>query len=216
MTQESTLPNDFAALVRRRLSEVPISRNTNEAFDENLTFGQKLADQVAALGGSWGFITSFGIFLGSWIAVNTALGRGAADPYPYILLNLVLSMLAAIQAPIIMMSQNRQAAKDRLAATHDYEVNLKAELEIMALHEKLDQLRAKEMETLLASQRDQIDLLTRLLELRQSHTAYPAPSPGDPLSQVQPGMPVRPDAITTANTSEAASGAAGLDDATEC
>ncbi len=118
-----------------------ISRNIDNQYSSQLTFGQRLADQVAAFGGSWTFIIIFAVLLFIWIALNSYIllwWRKPFDPYPYILLNLVLSMLAAIQAPIIMMSQNRQAAKDRLDATHDYEVNLKAELEIMSLHEKMD------------------------------------------------------------------------------
>lgn len=110
----------------------------SQEFADQLTFGQRLADRVAALGGSWTFISLFGAVLFLWIALNWFLLlrlNSTFDPYPYILLNLVLSMLAAIQAPVILMSQNRQAHRDRLDAEHDYEVNLKAELEIMALHE---------------------------------------------------------------------------------
>lgn len=154
----------FSAGVQRLLRDNTIARDTNEAFDDRLTFGQRLADRVAELGGSWGFIIAFGVVLGSWVALNIAIGRRAPDPYPFIFLNLLLSMLAAVQAPIIMMSQNRQAAKDRLVASHDYEVNLKAEIEIMALHDKLDQLRTREMEAMIRKQQEQIELLTRLLE----------------------------------------------------
>ena len=111
--------------------------------EANSTFGDRLADRTAAVGGSWGFIIAFGIVLFGWMLLNSEiLGRmGAAfDPYPYIFLNLMLSTLAAIQAPIILMSQNRQAHKDRIAASHDFEVNLRAELEIMHLHRKIDTL----------------------------------------------------------------------------
>lgn len=143
-----------------------ISRNINTEYDTGLTFGQRVADRVASFGGSWTFIILFGATLLGWILLNSVIlaRRGAFDPYPYILLNLVLSMLAAIQAPIIMMSQNRQAAKDRLDAAHDYEVNLKAELEIMSLHEKLDSLREKQWRELLLLQQEQIGLLLRLVE----------------------------------------------------
>jgi uncharacterized membrane protein len=144
-----------------------ISRNTNRQFDEKLTFGQRLADKVASFGGSWTFILIFGAILLSWIVLNSYVlaRRGEAfDPYPYILLNLFLSMIAALQAPVIMMSQNRQAAKDRLDAGHDYEVNLKAELEIHALHEKLDSLREQQWADLILMQQEQIRLLTRLLD----------------------------------------------------
>ena len=146
-----------------------ISRNTNRQFDERLTFGQRLADRVASFGGSWTFILIFGGILVFWVVLNSFIlaRRGDSfDPYPYILLNLVLSMLAALQAPVIMMSQNRQAAKDRLDAGHDYEVNLKAEMEILGLHEKLDALREKQWTELILLQQEQIRLLTRLLEER--------------------------------------------------
>jgi uncharacterized membrane protein len=146
-----------------------VSRNINNQFEEKLTFGQRLADKVASFGGSWTFIIIFGAILLSWIALNTFLlaRRGATfDPYPYILLNLFLSMLAALQAPVIMMSQNRQAAKDRMDAAHDYEVNLKAELEILALHEKLDALREQQWSELIFMQQEQIKLLTQLLRER--------------------------------------------------
>ena len=146
-----------------------ISRDANQAFDAHLTFGQRLADRVAAFGGSWTFILLFGTILLAWVVLNSWVltRRGEVfDPYPYILLNLVLSMLAALQAPIIIMSQKRQAAKDRLDATHDYEVNLKAELEICALHDKLDQLREHQWMELVGMQHEQIRLLTQLLEER--------------------------------------------------
>lgn len=148
-----------------------ISRNINREFDEKLTLGQRLADRVAAFGGSWTFILIFCFILLVWIGLNSfiLLHRGGAfDPYPYILLNLMLSMIAAFQAPVIMMSQNRQAAKDRLDAAHDYEVNLKAELEIMSLHEKLDSLREQQWRELIELQQEQIRLLMRLLSHRDS------------------------------------------------
>jgi CRP/FNR family cyclic AMP-dependent transcriptional regulator len=127
-------------LLRRR---VP---NPNEVVEERETFGERVADGVARFGGSWSFISAFGAFLVSWILINTVfvIGRTKGepfDPFPFILLNLFLSMLAAIQAPVIMMSQNRQDAKDRIRSELDYQVNLKAELEIMQLHEKFDELR---------------------------------------------------------------------------
>jgi uncharacterized membrane protein len=146
-----------------------ISRDANQAFDAHLTFGQRLADRVAVFGGSWTFILLFGAILLAWVVLNSWVltRRGEVfDPYPYILLNLVLSMLAALQAPIIMMSQNRQAAKDRLDAAHDYEVNLKAELEICALHDKLDHLREQQWAELVGIQQEQIRLLTQLLQER--------------------------------------------------
>ncbi len=105
----------------------------------------KLADRVAEVGGSWNFIITFVIVLAAWVMLNTLLATRAFDPYPFIFLNLMLSMVAALQAPIIMMSQNRQAAIDRAAAEHDYVVNLRAELEIMLLHDKLDALRERDI-----------------------------------------------------------------------
>lgn len=149
-----------------------VSRNTNREFDERSTVGQRLADRIAAFGGSWTFILIFGSVLVVWVALNSVvLARGEAfDPYPYILLNLFLSMIAALQAPVIMMSQNRQSAKDRLDAAHDYEVNLKAEVEIRGLHEKLDDLREQRWAELVAMQQEQIALLTRLLEERAART----------------------------------------------
>ena len=144
-----------------------ISRNINTDFDASLTFGQRIADKVASFGGSWTFILSFLFILILWIVLNSFIllrSGNAFDPYPYILLNLVLSMIASLQAPVIMMSQNRQAAKDRLDASHDYEVNLKAEWEIMALHEKMDALREQQWQELVAMQQEQIRLLTTLLQ----------------------------------------------------
>ncbi len=123
-----------------------ISRNQNENFDNRLSFGDRVADSVARFGGSWTFILGFLAFLAIWTTANTVLlTRDVFDPYPFIFLNLILSMIAALQAPVIMMSQNRQSARDRLEAEHDYAVNLKAELEIMALHEKLDEMRDREI-----------------------------------------------------------------------
>jgi uncharacterized membrane protein len=139
------------------------------AIEDDRTFGERVADSVARLGGSWTFIGLFLVFLGAWVTANVwLLGAHPFDPYPFIFLNLLLSMLAALQAPVIMMSQNRHAERDREAAEHDYAVNLKAELEIMALHDKLDQLRVEQLEKILAAQGEQIALLQRLLAERSS------------------------------------------------
>lgn len=139
-----------------------IARSHWEAPDV-ATAGQRAADAVARFGGSWMFIMLFAIVLVGWVILNSVIlarsGGQPFDPYPYILLNLFLSMLASIQAPVILMSQNRQAEKDRLNLQHDYEINLKAELEIMALHEKMDALRTRQWEELIALQREQLRLL---------------------------------------------------------
>jgi len=118
-------------------------RNVNEIADEKMTFGERIADYVARFGGSWTFIIAFLFFLLAWMAVNTLwLLNDAPDPFPYIFLNLILSCIAALQAPVIMMSQNRQASKDRLQADQEYGVNVKAEFAIQQLHRKLDEMRA--------------------------------------------------------------------------
>ncbi len=143
-----------------------VTKDPNKSFDEQMTFGQRIADRVAAFGGSWPFI---GIFLGLmciWMAINV-LTAMKWDEYPFILLNLCLSCLAALQAPVIMMSQNRQSLKDRNDAKHDYEVNLKAETEIVALHLKMDELRDKQWKNLLEIQDKQLELLARLEALAQ-------------------------------------------------
>ena len=151
----------------------PISKNVVEDFSKQSTLGQRMADKVASFGGSWIFISIFMVVMVMWILLNSFILiklNSSFDPYPYILLNLVLSMLAAIQAPIILMSQNRQAYKDRLSAEHDYEVNLKAELEIIGLHEKVDSLREKQWSELISIQQEQLKLLRQLLEeLRENH-----------------------------------------------
>lgn len=143
----------------------PLSEDLNQRLESQTTFGERVADQVARLGGSWTFIALFLVFLFAWTAVNYSLpAYRSIDPYPFIFLNLLLSMVAALQAPLIMMSQNRQSAKDRQMAAHDYEVNLKAEIEIMALHEKMDAMRAEQLTALLARQQQQLDLLADLVE----------------------------------------------------
>lgn len=120
----------------------PLPENINLLFHENLTIGQKMADKVASFGGSWTFIILFALLMFVWIAMNSwlVLADKAFDPYPYILLNLALSTLAAMQAPIIMMSQNRQAAKDRFEIAANYEISLKTDIEITRLHQKIDDL----------------------------------------------------------------------------
>ncbi|MET0598977.1 MAG: DUF1003 domain-containing protein [Mesorhizobium sp.] len=133
-------------VLQSAIDRKPLSRDRSQDALETTPLGERVADSIARIGGSWGFIISFLLFLFAWAAINTMLlSTGAFDPYPYVFLNLILSMLAAIQAPVIMMSQNRQTERDRLDAAHDYEVNLKSEIEIMALHEKMDELRHREL-----------------------------------------------------------------------
>ena len=146
-----------------------VSKNTMistevEEDEKEITFGQKLADKVAEFGGSWGFIIFFMTFLVAWISLNVFwLSNHGFDPYPFILLNLILSCIAAIQAPVIMMSQNRQEEKDRERAKKDYKINLKSELEIRELHEKIDHLIIHYQQDLLEIQKTQIDLLENIL-----------------------------------------------------
>ncbi len=153
-------------VLERLIARRRISRNVNSEMDEQSSAGDRLADKVAQFGGSWTFIILFGCVLFVWIGGNALAvrtGFAALDPYPFIFLNLILSMLAAVQAPIIMMSQNRQSEKDRAAANNDYDVNLKAELEIMQLHEKLDEVRLRQLTELIAQQSEQIDMLRAIL-----------------------------------------------------
>jgi len=158
--------DETARKVARHIAERKhIARDTSLEYPRATSFGARAADAVAAFGGSWPFIFIFFAVLAGWIVLNTLLlarSGDAFDPYPFILLNLVLSMLAAVQAPIILMSQNRQAERDRRDAKHDYEVNLKAELEIMLLHEKIDLMRGRQWEELLVLQSRQLDILEKL------------------------------------------------------
>ena len=148
-------------VLTRFVRRAPAARDPRASSLERRTVGERVADRVAAIGGSWTFLGLFGAMMTAWIVLNTER-RQPFDPFPFILLNLVLSCLAAVQAPVIMMSQNRQAAKDRAAAEHDYQINLKAELEILALHEKLDAARTQELKALLDVQERQLELLRRI------------------------------------------------------
>jgi uncharacterized membrane protein len=140
-----------------------ITRNPDEEMDAHTTFGERLADHIADFGGSWSFIIVFGVILFAWMALNSwVLVNKPFDPYPYILLNLVLSTLAAIQAPLIMMSQNRQETRDRARAQHDYQVNLKAELEIRQLHQKIDHMLSHQWERLVEIQQVQMELINEV------------------------------------------------------
>ena len=153
----STLELD---VIRSLKEQELLSKNVNVEFDGRSTIGERVADKVAEFGGSWCFITIFTVVIVAWIIMNSiVLFLRPFDPYPFILLNLVLSCVAAMQAPIIMMSQNRQEAKDRLRSEHDYQINLKAELEIRYLHEKIDHLLAQQWQRLVEIQQIQMDLM---------------------------------------------------------
>lgn len=168
----------LAAILGHRV----VSRDPDVTFDAGRTFGERVADRVAAFGGSWAFIGLFLAGMIAWMALNGELHH-PFDPYPYILLNLVLSCLAALQAPVIMMSQNRQASRDRLDARSDYEVNLRAEMEIIALHEKLDAARADGMAALvghLADQAARLEALQQQLERLASTPAAARPDGAPP------------------------------------
>jgi uncharacterized membrane protein len=146
-----------------------LSSNLEKQFERELTFGERLSDRIASFGGSWKFLITFGAILLGWIALNAVLLLNHGfDPYPFILLNLILSCLAAVQAPIIMMSQNRAEDRDRLRAENDYKVNLKAELEIRHLHEKIDHLLRKQYNRLFEIQQIQIELLEEISQKRKA------------------------------------------------
>lgn len=165
--------NDIIAQERRELNSLerhvvshikqgkPIAMTSKEMYEENRTVGEKAADAIAKFGGSWGFVISFLIFMCAWIVLNAVMLLHPFDPYPYILLNLILSTIAALQAPIIMMSQNRQESRDRIRAEHDYLINLKAEHEIRQIEEKLDFLIQNQMEKLLQIQELQSELIQK-------------------------------------------------------
>jgi uncharacterized membrane protein len=163
----------FSERERRVLTQIAtrrhVTQNVNHALQQEQTLGDRWADRVAGFGGSWTFIAMFMGYLLAWVVLNTVVlvrSNEAFDPYPYIFLNLILSMVAAVQAPVILMSQNRQAARDRIAAGLDYEINLKAEVEIMALHEKLDHIRVEHLEQIARAQQEQLQRLTELCDLR--------------------------------------------------
>lgn len=170
-TEIEKLPAYEQEIVERFINGHRVARDVVREFDAGLTFGERVADRVASFGGSWTFIFIFLLILVVWMLVNTfVLARQAFDPYPYILLNLLLSCIAALQAPVIMMSQNRMAEKDRIQAKHDYEVNVKAELEILQLQEKVNELRERDWIALIEMQQRQIELLERLLAEADART----------------------------------------------
>jgi uncharacterized membrane protein len=140
-----------------------LSSDIEKQFEKKLTFGERLSDRIAEFGGSWKFLITFGAVIVVWIGVNAVLlATRAFDPYPFILLNLILSCLAAVQAPVIMMSQNRAEGRDRLRSENDYKVNLKAELEIRHLHEKIDHLLRRQYNRLFEIQQIQVELLEEI------------------------------------------------------
>jgi len=147
-----------------------ISDDVDETIDETLTYGQRLADKIASFGGSWTFIIFFFCVLFGWIGLNLYFFSRPFDPFPFILLNLILSCLAALQAPVIMMSQNRQEEKDRERSKHDYQVNLKAELEIRMLHEKMDHLILHQQQRLFEIQQIQLDMLKEIKDRIDQHS----------------------------------------------
>ncbi len=160
MGELSSLENEVIDSISNRSV---LSDNTD--LEEKFTLGQKIADKVASFGGSWTFILSFGGFIFVWICFNAfVLVTKVFDPFPFILLNLILSCLAALQAPVIMMSQNRQEEKDRMRAKQDYMINLKSELEIRILHEKIDHLMMHQQQELLELQKTQIEMMNTILK----------------------------------------------------
>ena len=193
----SDLDREVAESIARQET---IAENVEDDFEEHRTLGERFSDNLASFGGSWAFLISFGVVLVVWMAINAAIGEGKAfDPYPFILLNLVLSCIAAVQAPIIMMSQKRQESKDRLRSLSDYQVNLKAELEIRHLHEKMDHLVTRQWQRLAEIQQVQLEMLqeAQLPKPRPKRRkkpaakkkravpaeALPAPSPGKPKTE---------------------------------
>jgi uncharacterized membrane protein len=163
-TENDHLKKMNEIVVQSLEQEKLLLQNISEPQDEQLTLGQRLADRVARFGGSWKFITWFAVVLCIWIIINLVVtGRSRFDPYPFILLNLVLSCLAAIQAPVIMMSQNRTEEKDRKRNENDYLINLKAEIEIRTLHQKMDLLMQEQFKKLIESQAEQIRLLQSII-----------------------------------------------------
>jgi uncharacterized membrane protein len=168
---------EFSELDRQVVESIAkqdtISENSEEEYEEHRSFPDRVSDTMAEFGGSWWFLISFGAVLLTWIGINLIAGTtNAFDPYPFILLNLLLSCIAAIQAPVIMMSQKRQEAKDRLRSFNDYRVNLKAELEVRHLHEKLDYLISRQWQRLAEMQQMQLDAMHELASAKkQKHTA---------------------------------------------
>jgi uncharacterized membrane protein len=166
VAEQAEAKDTTKTLTKKKKQSQRVARNVNDLHDESLTFGDRMADRLADMAGSWTFIGTFLGIVAIWIVINSIeMLAKPWDPYPFILLNLVLSLLAGLQAPVIMMSQNRQEAKDRIRAQHDYEVNLKAETEIEGLHLKMDYLRETQWKELVEMQHRQIELLETQLEI---------------------------------------------------
>lgn len=166
------LPNLQATVESAVRQEALLTQQLEADINSERTFGQRIADNVASFGGSWTFILSFGAFLAIWIVINVVfLSQKAFDPFPFILLNLILSCVAALQAPVIMMSQNRQEEKDRGRARKDYLINLKSELEIRMLHEKIDHLLLHQQLQLIEIQQMQVEMMKDILEKLENSSA---------------------------------------------
>ncbi|MEO8613230.1 MAG: DUF1003 domain-containing protein [Chloroflexota bacterium] len=152
-----------------------VTDDVYEEIEEHASFGDRMADKIATVAGSWRFIIGFSLLMAVWITTNASLGSKAFDPFPFILLNLALSTLAALQAPVILMSQNRAATKDRAVAQNDYQVNLKSEVEIADLHRKVDTLtealtmQTKMMNALIEARRKELSATVRAMEVNRSH-----------------------------------------------
>ncbi len=158
--------NKFHKIVLASINEEKLISTKLEPVEENLTFGNRVSDAVASFGGSWSFILTFLFLMFVWITINIVwFANKGFDPYPFILLNLILSCIAALQAPIIMMSQNRQEEKDRIRAQNDYLINLKSEIEIRNLHQKIDLLMTEQLKTLFDIQKEQLDILRKIESL---------------------------------------------------
>ncbi|HET9615554.1 MAG TPA: DUF1003 domain-containing protein [Pseudolabrys sp.] len=159
-SERGELTNLEQEVVQSLADHETLAENIQAEFEGHRTFGERLSDHLATFGGSWSFLIFFFVVLVAWMAFNAiVVGKDQFDPYPFILLNLVLSCLAAVQAPIIMMSQKRQEAKDRLRSENDYRVNLKAELEIRHLHEKVDHILTRQWERLAEIQQIQLEIM---------------------------------------------------------
>jgi uncharacterized membrane protein len=174
---DSLLSPEAQALIRDLRSHT-VSDDVYEELDESATFGQRVADKLSTFAGSWTFIIMFGLIMGVWIGANAYMGASAFDPFPFILLNLTLSTLAALQAPVILMAQNRQSSKDRAMAENDYQVNLKSEVEIADLHRKIDSLadaltmQTKLVNALVSARRQELSATVRTIEHVRRHERF--------------------------------------------